>query len=308
MLEVASHYEHFGGKSPINDQMRELISALRRELPAHGIDLPIYWGNRNWRPLLADTLREMTSAGVRRAIAYVASAYSSYSGCRQYLEDIERARRAAGLAAPEVDKLRVFFNHPLFIAATASRLSAALDDVPPDRRQGVAVAFTAHSIPQSMAVTCQYEPQLRDTCRLTAEAAGLAPSQWNLVYQSRSGRPEVSWLVPDIRDHLRELQAQDVRDVVVMPIGFLSDHIEVKYDLDYEARHVADELGMGMFRAATVGTHSLFVQLLRELIEERLTEGAQHQAIGAFPAWPDVCPADCCPAHAELRAPHSRNR
>src|SRR5262249_5431871 len=151
MLEVARHYEHFGGKSPINDQTRALIAALKAELAAHRIDLAVYWGNRNWHPLLADTVREMKSAGVRRALAYVASAYSSYSGCRQYLGDIERACQAAGPAAPQVDKLRVFFNHPLFIAANASRLSAALEQVPPERRRGIAVAFAAHSISAAMA-------------------------------------------------------------------------------------------------------------------------------------------------------------
>jgi len=295
MLEVAGHYAHFGGKSPINDQMRDLIAALRPELKTHGIDLPIYWGNRNWHPLLADTLREMKSAGVRRAIGYVASAYSSYSGCRQYLGDIERARQAVGPDAPQIDKLRVFFNHPLFVAANASRLSTALEHVPPDRRRGIPVAFTAHSIPASLAATCQYESQLRETCRMTVAKAGLDQSPWSLVYQSRSGRPEDPWLGPDVCDHFRELRKQDVRDIAVMPIGFLSDHVEVLYDLDFEARQVADELGMQMIRAGTVGMHPLFVQMLRELIEERITEGAPRHAAGALPAWPDVCPDDCCP-------------
>jgi ferrochelatase len=296
MLEVAGHYGHFGGRSPLNDQMRELIAALRDELAAHHIELPVYWGNRNWHPLLADTLREMKSAGVRRALAYVASAYSSYSGCRQYLGDIERARQSAGADAPQVDKLRVFFNHPLFIAANAARLSATLENLPPDRHATVRVVFTAHSIPASMAATCQYEAQLRDTCRSTAEAAGVAPSQWSLVYQSRSGRPDDPWLGPDIGDHLRELQKRHVDEAVVMPIGFLSDHMEVIYDLDYEARQVADGLGMRLYRAATVGTHPLFVRMLRELIEERIPADAPRPAVGAFPAWPDECPADCCPA------------
>jgi ferrochelatase len=295
MLEVARHYEHFGGRSPLNDQMRKLIAALQKELAAHHIDLPIFWGNRNWYPLLSDTLRQMKSAGVRRAMAYVASAYSSYSGCRQYLGNIERARQSAGPEAPPVDKLRVFFNHPLFIAANAARLSATLESLSPDQRLKVPVVFTAHSISASMAATCQYESQLRDTCRLTAEAAGVPLSRWCLVYQSRSGRPDDPWLGPDILDHLRDVRKQDVREVVVLPVGFLSDHIEVLYDLDYEARHVADGLAMHVFRAATVGTHPLFVQMLRELIEERLAEGAARPAVGAFPAWPDVCPVDCCP-------------
>jgi ferrochelatase len=243
----------------------------------------------------------MKAAGVRRAIAYVASAYSSYSGCRQYLGDIERARQAAGDAAPRIDKLRVFYNHPLFIAANAARLTAALEQLPADRRSRAEVAFTAHSIPASQAANCQYETQLRETCGLTAAAAGVDPSRWHLVYQSRSGRPEDPWLGPDIGDHLRDLRSRAAAGVVVMPIGFLSDHLEVLYDLDCEARQVANELGLSMIRASTVGTHPLFVQMVRELIEERVSGSASRAAIGDFPAWPDVCPEDCCPVHSRNR-------
>jgi ferrochelatase len=301
LLEVSRHYEHFAGKSPINDQMRSLIAALRPELSARHIDLPVYWGNRNWHPLLPEAVREMAAAGVRRAIAYVASAYSSYSGCRQYLGDIERAREAVGDAAPRIDKLRVFYNHPLFISANAARLTAALDQFVPDSRSRAVVAFTAHSIPASQAANCEYEAQLRETCGLTAAAAGVESSRWQLVYQSRSGRPEDPWLGPDIGDHLRELRARAASGVVVMPIGFLSDHLEVLYDLDCEARRVANELGLPMVRASTVGTHPLFVQMVGELIEERVSGSASRATIGAFPAWPDVCPEDCCPAHSRNR-------
>ena len=300
MLEVASHYEHFDGKSPLNDQMRDLVRSLGVELAAHSIDLPIYWGNRNWHPLLADTLREMASHGVKRALAYVASAYSSYSGCRQYLDDIERAREAVADAAPQVDKLRVFYNHPSFIAANIARLSEALVRLPAERRQAVHVAFTAHSIPQSMAAHCEYESQLLDTCRQTADAAGFSQASWQLVYQSRSGRPEDPWLGPDIAEHLRDLRARGVRDVIVMPIGFLSDHMEVMYDLDYEAQKVADELGLSMIRASTVGTHRLFISMVRELIQERLSGDPLRDASGASGAWPDVCPVDCCPARMKI--------
>ena len=295
LLEVAAHYEHFDGKSPLNDQMRELRLRLREELATHSIDLPIYWGNRNWHPLLADTLREMASHGVKRALAYVASAYSSYSGCRQYLGDIERARQAVGEAAPQIDKLRVFYNHPHFIAANSARFVEAFGQVPMDKRDAVHVAFTAHSIPQSMAATCQYESQLLDTCGQVAAAAGISHDRWQLVYQSRSGRPQDPWLGPDITDHLRDLQAQRVSHVIVMPIGFLSDHMEVMYDLDYEARQVANDLGLSMIRASTVGTHPLFVGMVRELIEERLSGDSQRSASGPSAAWPDVCQADCCP-------------
>jgi len=295
MLEVARHYEHFQGKSPINDQMRELMTLLGGELAAHGIDLPIYWGNRNWHPLLSDTVREMARAGVRRAVCYVASAYSSYSGCRQYLEDIERARAAAGPGAPRIDKLRVFFNHPLFIAANADRLAAAMESLSPEQRSAAHVAFTAHSIPRSQARSCRYEEQLQETCRLTAKAAGLDARQWQLVYQSRSGRPDDPWLEPDILDFLREAAARGIRDIVVMPIGFLSDHMEVLYDLDYEAGQTAGRLGINLVRAKTVGTHPLFVQMVRQLIAERISGNTQRPAIGSASAWPDECPSDCCP-------------
>jgi ferrochelatase len=296
LLEVAAHYEHFNGSSPINDQMRDLVACLRPELDSHGINLPIYWGNRNWHPLLAATLREIAAAGVKRALAYVASAYSSYSGCRQYLQDLERARAAVGETAPQIDKLRVFYNHPDFIAASADRLSAALSRIPADRRTSLPVVFTAHSIPSSMAGTCEYERQLLETCRLTAQEAGVEPARWQLAFQSRSGRPQDPWLGPDILDHLRAIRGQGVSEIVVMPIGFLSDHIEVLYDLDYEAQHLALELGLTMTRAKTVGTHPRFVSMVRELIAERLSGASNRRAIGCNPAWPDVCPADCCPA------------
>lgn len=300
MLEVAAHYDHFGGVSPINAQMRELIAALRPELEQHGVRLPIYWGNRNWRPLLTDTVGEMAAAGVRRALAYVTSAYSSYSGCRQYREDIERARAAIGERAPQVDKLRAFYNHPLFITASAERLQSALGDIPPDAPPP-RVAFTAHSIPLTMSQTCDYEKQLRESCRLTAEAAGLMPDRWDLVYQSRSGRPEDPWLAPDILDHIRSQRTAGFQNVVIMPIGFLSDHMEVLYDLDFEARQLGAELGIRVVRGGTVGTHPLFVRMICELIEERLSGEPDRAAIGRYPASHDICPADCCPAPMRRR-------
>jgi ferrochelatase len=303
MHEVAAHYHHFGGVSPINAQMRALIAALRAELDEHGCRLPLYWGNRNWHPLLVETLREMTAAGVRRAIAYVASAYSSYSGCRQYLNDIDRAREAAGPSAPPVDKLRPFYNHPLFITACAERLHEALARCPGKGAAEAPIVFTAHSIPQSMAQTCDYVRQLDETCRLTAEALGLVPGRWQLVYQSRSGRPEDPWLEPDLLDHLRALAAGGTRNVVVMPIGFLSDHMEVLYDLDHEAKELAESLSMTMFRAPTVGTHPLFVRMIRELIDERTSGEPARAAIGRYLASPDHCPGDCCPGPVRPAGP-----
>ncbi|MBW3539704.1 MAG: ferrochelatase [Planctomycetes bacterium] len=301
MLEVAEHYEHFDGRSPLNDQVRELIAALRRDLDVHGIDLPIYWGNRNWHPLLQDAVREMTAAGVRRALAVVLAAYSSYSSCRQYLENIDEARAAVGPGATRVEKVRAFFNHPGFVEANADRLREALSEVPPKLRATTHVAFTAHSIPASMAAECAYEAQLHETGRLVAEATGMGEERWRLVYQSRSGRPQNPWLEPDVCDHLGALVAGGVESVVLMPIGFLSDHLEVLYDLDVEARATADELGLTMVRAATVGTHPRFVSMLRELIEERLSPTTSRPTVGSMPALADVCPPGCCPVRSVNR-------
>jgi ferrochelatase len=282
----------FGGVSPINEQNRRLISALERELEERGPRLPVYWGNRNWHPLLADTLRQMRDDGIKNALAFVTSAYSSYSGCRQYREDIERAREAVGSGAPRVEKLRAFYNHPGFVGPNVENLRAALEEIPAERRAGARVAFTAHSIPTAMAAGCEYERQLLETCRLVAEGAG--HTSWRLVFQSRSGPPAQPWLGPDICAHLRELNDEGVRDVIVAPVGFISDHMEVLYDLGTEARALAAELGLNMIRAATVGTHPEYVQMIRELILERLDPAAPRRALGSFPAPQDVCPADCC--------------
>jgi ferrochelatase len=305
LLEVAEHYHHFGGVSPINAQVRELIDALRPELMRSGISLPIYWGNRNWHPMLADTLKRMTAAGVERALAVVLAAYSSYSSCRQYREDIERAREAAGAAAPRVDKVRVFYNHPEFVGANAERIREALGTMPAERWREVRLAFTAHSIPGSMARNCDYDRQLRETCRLVAEELGIETDRWATVYQSRSGRPEDPWLEPDILDHLEDLHQRGVREVLIHPIGFLSDHVEILYDLDEEARHRCVDLGIGMVRSRSVGTHPRFVAMLRELIEERVRELPEsgHRAIGRYGPNPDVCPELCClpPARPPVR-------
>jgi len=292
MLEVAHHYELFGGVSPINGQNRALIAALERELAESNLDLPVYWGNRNWHPLLADTLQQMRADGRRRALAFVTSAYSSYSGCRQYREDIEGARASVGAGAPQVDKLRVFYNHPGFIGPNVENLRAALSQIPYERRRHARVAFTAHSIPLSMASLCDYQAQLLETCRLVAEGAGHA--LWQLVFQSRSGSPAQPWLEPDICDHLRELKREGATDAVVAPVGFISDHMEVLYDLDTEARQVAEEIGLNLVRAATVGTHPAFVRMIRDLIVERRTGAHARPALGTRGAKEDVCPADCC--------------
>jgi ferrochelatase len=294
MLEVAEHYYHFGGKSPINEQNLALLAALRAELERNGPRLPVYWGNRNWYPLLTDTLREMADAGVKRAIAFVTSGFSCYSGCRQYRENIAAACAPLGDKAPQVDKIRVFFNHPGFVGPMAANVRAALDHFPADARPDVPVLFTAHSIPMSMADTSRYVPQLTESCRLVAERAGAA--HWKLVYQSRSGPPTQPWLEPDICDAIRELHAQGIRRLVISPIGFISDHMEVLYDLDTEAADLCKELGVDMQRAATVGTAPEFIACVRDLITERAWNLADRAAIGNLPANHDVCPLDCCPA------------
>ncbi len=319
MLEVAEHYNHFGGVSPINGQNRALIAALERALESRGLSLPVYWGNRNWHPLLTDTVRRMTADGVQRALALVTSAYSSYSNCRQYLENIEDARREAGSGAPAIDKIRPFFHHPGFIETMVARVRTALDRLPAARRASAHLVYTAHSIPLAMAGECAYEAQLREAARLISDGAGA--SSWTLAFQSRSGPPAQPWLEPDVCDYIRSYHAscggrsdpgshadrtdrtdrtdqagQADRDIVVVPVGFISDHMEVVYDLDVEARACCDELGVRMVRAETAGTHPRFVEMIVELVEERLSAPTDRPALGVLEPWPDHCPPGCCPS------------
>jgi ferrochelatase len=292
MLEVAEHYRQFDGISPINEQNRQLIAALKTELKEHDIELPVYWGNRNWHPLLPDTLRRMKDDGVQKAIAFFTSMFSCYSGCRQYRENILEAQAAIGADAPEVHKVRMAFNHPLFVEASAERVLEALDQVPAERRSSAPVVFTAHSIPMSMSDGSKYTVQLNETCRIIMEQIG--PNPWKLVFQSRSGPPSQPWLEPDICDYLSELkESSDPSDVVCMPVGFVSDHMEVLFDLDTEAKELCDEIGIHFVRAKTVGIHPKFLSMIRELILER-TAGAEKRAIGIMPPNWDVCPKDCC--------------
>lgn len=286
LAEVAEQYALFGGVSPINDQNRALLAALRDELDRRGHDdLPLYWGNRNWAPFVEDTLAELTADGHQRVLALATSAYSSYSACRQYQEDIARARAHVGEGAPAVDKVRPYWHHAGYLDATTDRVRDAVVQLPGGR-----LVFTAHSIPLSMASTCDYEAQLRQVAATVVDR--VAPgSDWDLVFQSRSGPPQVPWLEPDIVDHLHALAADGVTEVVVAPIGFVSDHMEVKFDLDTQAAAAAAELGITMVRAGTVGTHPAFVAGLVDLIEQHLA--------GDTPA----CPADCCPAPVRPSAP-----
>jgi ferrochelatase len=298
MREVVHHYELFGGVSPLNGQNRALIAALRAKLETSGPNLPIYWGNRNWAPFLPDTLQQMKQDGIKRALAFFTSAYSSYSGCRQYREDIQKAQAAVGAGATEVDKLRMFYNHPGFIEPTLENVQRAWEQIPQERRATARVAFTAHSIPKAMAAGCNYENQLREVCRLVAEKLSL--QNWGLVYQSRSGSPSQPWLEPDILKHLSDLKAEGITDVVVAPVGFISDHMEVLYDLDTEARQHCETIGLNMIRAATVGTHPLFIRMIQELILERMGTGTTCRSLGTNGPSHDMCPVDCCLPGTEM--------
>lgn len=289
MLEVARHYEQLGGVSPINQHNRDLITALKELLKEEGPDLPIYWGNRNWHPFLKDTLNEMKNAGVKRALAFVASAYGSYSGCRQYLENIEFARQEVGAGAPQIEKLRLFFNHPKFIEANADNLRSTLAAL--GTRNSAKVVFTAHSIPESMAENCRYVEQLTEASQLVAHS--VRHSDWALAFQSRSGPASQPWLEPDICDFLRQLAAQGYERVVVHPTGFVCDHLEVIYDLDTVALKVAAEFGIDMLRVPTVGLHPKFVGMIRELVLEKV-EGVEPRAVGALGLVPDQCSVTCC--------------
>jgi ferrochelatase len=298
MLEVAEHYQQFGGVSPINEQCRQLIAALEAELATHGPHLPIYWGNRNWAPMLLDTLQQMADDGIRRALAFFTSGFSCYSGCRQYREDIARACEQVGGAAPHVDKIRVFFNHPGFLEPMIDAVGEALQNISVAHRSRTPLLFTAHSIPMSMAENCRYQEQLTEACRLVAAAVGHSP--WQLVYQSRSGPPQQPWLEPDICDHIAALHqrgadaGEPLTDLLIMPIGFISDHLEVLYDLDTEAQELCAKLGISCQRVATVGTHPRFVQMIRELITERIADEPERLVLGSMPPSHDVCPEDCC--------------
>jgi ferrochelatase len=285
---VAEHYHHFGGASPINQQCRDLKAAIEADFAANGVDLPVYWGNRNWHPFLTDTLRTMKADGVRRAAAFVTSAYSGYSCCRQYLEDIDRAR-AEVEDAPEIDKLRIYYNHPGFVEPMIENTRAAYDRLPADLRDEAALVFTAHSVPIAQPGRASYVAELNDVAGVVAEGR-----PWSLVYQSRSGPPTVPWLEPDVLDHLEKLRAEGASAAVIVPIGFVSDHMEVKYDLDVEAAELAGRIGLRIERAATAGTHPRFVAMVRELLRERERGDAVRPALGTRGPRPDVCSATCC--------------
>ncbi|WP_433545291.1 ferrochelatase [Streptomyces sp. CA-294286] len=320
LKEVGQHYFLFGGISPINEQNRHLLDALREDFAAHGLDgLPVYWGNRNWAPYLTDTLREITRDGHRRVAVLATSAYASYSGCRQYRENLAESialLQEEGLVPPRVDKLRHYFNHPGFVGPMVDGVLRSLAELPEEVRAGAHLAFTTHSIPTAAADTSgpaeahgeggAYVAQHLDVARLIAdavrEATGVADRPWQLVYQSRSGAPHIPWLEPDICDHLETLHGEGAPAVVMVPIGFVSDHMEVLYDLDTEATAKAAELGLPVARSATVGADPRFAAAVRELLVERAASERGRTvrpcALGALGPSHDLCPVGCCPARA----------
>ncbi len=296
---VAGHYMRFGGRSPINDECRRLLAALEVELARRGPALALYWGNRNWAPMLEDTVARMARDGVRHALAIATSAFSSYSSCRQYLGDIERAREVVGEAAPLIEKLPPYWNHPGFLETMIEHTRIALTANLAARKATAGqtgdvarLVFTAHSIPLSMSESCDYVAELEEACAIVAAAA--APDlTWDLVYQSRSGPPAQAWLGPDVCDHLRTLHSGGVRHVVLVPIGFVVDHMEVVYDLDTEARAVAQSLGITLTRAACAGSAARFVAGLRDIVAARL-EGRAADSLGTRGARPRPCASGCC--------------
>ncbi|NBM18103.1 ferrochelatase [Streptomyces sp. GC420] len=318
LKEVGQHYFLFGGVSPINAQNRELLDVLRKDFAEHGLDLPVYWGNRNWAPYLTDTLREMVADGRRRIAVLATSAYASYSGCRQYRENLADALARLseeGLEPPRVDKLRHYFNHPGFVRPMVDGVLKSLAGLPEEVRPHAHLAFTTHSIPDTAADTSgpveghgeggAYVRQHLDVARVIVEAVREETGveyPWRLVYQSRSGAPHVPWLEPDICDHLEELHGRGVPGVVMVPIGFVSDHMEVKYDLDTEATAKAAELGLPVARSATVGADPRFAAAVRELLLERAAtergSAVERCALGSLGPSHDVCPVGCCPARA----------
>lgn len=301
--EVVEHYLHFGGVSPINRLNRDIIAAIEREFSSAGIELPVYFGNRNWHPMVEDTVARMRDDGVRSALVFPTSAWGGYSGCRQYHEDVTRARAAVD-GAPDLTKLRQYYDHPLMVAAFADAITAARSELPESQRDGARLVFTAHSVPVAADATGGpraeggglYSRQVAEAARLCAAAVGAADH--DLVWQSRSGPPQVPWLEPDICDHLDAVAAAGASAVIVCPVGFVSDHLEVIWDLDTEARDRAAELGLGFARAGTPGTDPRFAAMVAELVAERV-DGVPARRLGTEPLYGvgtngTLCAPDCC--------------
>ena len=325
--EVAVHYRHYGGVSPINEQNRELKAALEAELARRGVDLPIYWGNRNWPPYVSEAVVEAREAGATKLIALATSAFSSYSSCRQYREDFADALEDTGLqGVVEIDKVRQFFSHPGFVEPFVDGLVAALDELRADDASldagAIEVLFTTHSVPtddarrsgpetrgfgeggayaaQHLAVADAVIERVVARLRERGDAEALLGDagelNWELVYQSRSGPPSQPWLEPDINDVIAELPARGRRAVIVVPVGFVSDHMEVLWDLDNEAKESAEEAGLAFRRTPTPGVHPAYVSGLVDLVLERVhgTPKNERPACTPLGPWYDVCRAGCC--------------
>jgi ferrochelatase len=318
LAEVGEHYMHFGGRSPINDQCRALKRAIEADFAAHGLDLPVYWGNRNWHPYLPDTMRQMRDDGVRDALCLLTSAYASYSSCRQYRENLADAQAAVGSDAPRLTRLPHYFNRRGFVEPFVDATFAALEKLP----DGTRLAFVTHSIPEAMNAASgpsgeRYVAEHQDVAAVVAQEVARrrgVPVEWDLVFCSRSGPPTQPWLEPDVNDHLTTLAGKGVPGVVLVPIGFVSDHMEVLFDLDTEAKATADALGLAFARVPTPGIDPRFVTMIRELVLEQLdvtspdttrsSGDAGSPAAGSIlgtlgPVWSN-CPAGCC---ANLRGP-----
>ena len=302
---VAEHYMHFGGVSPINRINLALIEQLRAELEGRGLDLPVYFGNRNWEPYVEDTVATMRDNGIRRAAVFATSAWSGYSSCTQYVEDIARARRSAGADAPELVKLRPYFDHPRFVQIFADTIGAASGALTAQQRAGARLVFTAHSIPVAADERLGprlYSRQVAYAARLVAAAAGYAG--YDLVWQSRSGPPQVPWLEPDVADHLATLAEAGTKAVIVCPIGFVADHIEVVWDLDHELASQAEAAGITMVRASTPNAHPRFAQMAADLIDELRYGRAAERVSGPDPVpgcLASVDGAPCRPPHCAAR-------
>ena len=289
---VAGQYELFGGKSPINDLNRDLLEALGDELARRGHELPTFWGNRNWHPFVSDTVGALASRGHESTVCVVTSAFSSYSGCRQYHEDLDRARNEVS-DAPDIQRVRVYWDHPDFLGAAADLLAESRDAA--GLSKSTPVLHTAHSLPLSMAATCDYQEQLNEAASIVNDLAGMTGS-CEVVFQSRSGPPTVPWLTPDIDSHLRGLPERGISEVLVHPLGFVADHMEVLFDLDTQAAAVAEQRGIKMVRTPTVGTHPRFISMLVDLVEEAADVRGDRPSLSTSGPRPDSCPRDCCPA------------
>ena len=284
LLDVAEHYLHFGGVSPINAINRALIDQIRTELAGRGEDLPVYFGNRNSDPFIADTVATMKADGIRRAAVFSTSAWGGYSGCTQYQEDIAGARAATGDGAPELVKLRQYFDHPLLVTMFAEAIADAAATLPSEVRDSARLVFTAHSIPLRAANRCGvdlYPRQVAYSSSLIAAAAGFG--EYDQVWQSRSGPPSVPWLEPDVAEHLSALAEAGTKAVIICPVGFVADHIEVIWDLDSELAEQAEELGVAFARASTPNAQPRFAQLALGLMDELLLGSEPARVVGPQP-------------------------